>query len=55
MRIWFQAPYEGSFESSLENMLSTRELLALPGREGRLRVTPHPQLQGRSTGKQRST
>ena len=37
MRIWFEAPYEGSFESSLENLLSTRELLALPGREGRLR------------------
>ncbi|CAK9068985.1 unnamed protein product, partial [Durusdinium trenchii] len=37
LRLWFETPYEGSFESSMESMLSTRELLALPGMSSRLR------------------
>ena len=32
LRLWFETPYDGSFESSMESMLSTRELLALLGR-----------------------
>ena len=37
MRVWFEAPYGGTFEASMESMLSTRELLALPGQADRLR------------------
>eukprot|EP00913_Durusdinium_trenchii_P011460 g10760.t2 len=36
-RLWFETPYEGSFEASMESMLTTRELLALPGMKDRLR------------------
>ena len=37
LRLWFETPYEGTFEASMESMLTTRELLALPGMNGRLR------------------
>ena len=36
-RIWFEAPYEGSFEGAFTDMLSARELLALPGKAEALR------------------
>ncbi|CAK9010326.1 unnamed protein product [Durusdinium trenchii] len=37
LRLWFETPYEGTFEASMESMLTTRELLALPGMSERLR------------------
>ena len=37
LRLWFETPYEGTFESTMESMLTTRELLALPGMRERLR------------------
>ena len=37
LRLWFETPYEGTFESTMESMLTTRQLLALPGMRERLR------------------
>lgn len=37
MRMWFETPYEGTFETAMENMLTTRELLGLPGQSEKLR------------------
>ena len=37
MRVWFEVPYEGNFKASFEGVLSTKELLAVPGMSQRLR------------------
>lgn len=37
LRIWFEVPYESSFEATFDEMLTPRELLAIPGRGERLR------------------
>ena len=36
-RVWFETPSDGSFEGAFTDMLSARELLALPGQAGTLR------------------
>ena len=38
LRIWFEVPYESSFEATFDEMLTPRELLAIPGRGERLRL-----------------
>lgn len=37
LRVWFEVPYESSFEATFDEMLTSRELLAIPGRCERLR------------------
>lgn len=37
LRVWFEVPQENSFEATFEEMLTPRELLAVPGRSERLR------------------
>lgn len=37
LRVWFEAPYESQFEATFDEMLTPRELLAIPGRSERFR------------------
>ena len=37
LRVWFEVPYESHFEATFDEMLTPRELLAIPGRGERLR------------------